>query len=591
MMGDELTDKIIPAKRKNTAITKLLVQFSKFRKKDKTSDDLGSKEGIDFINSVFEEFEISYEIDKDDLKRLPKTGPFITISNHPLGGIDILLLIKIISEIRPDYKVLANRIIYEIEPLRSFLVSAGSNKKPGFFGLNLNGVKQAISDLQTDIPLGILPASLSGTFQLPLNTNLDKAWDVSLFKLLKKAKVPIIPIFFKGNQNWFFQMLGGVHPLFRPNVPAPDFLKKKKGCIKIRIGNPAPVEEQNEFENIYHYRRYLRSRVFALGTSLEAKKFFNKPFSFKQKKTEPIIDPVPSDIVAQEMESLKENFMLFESGDFQVYCAPALEMPNVLKEIGRLREVTFREVGEGSNKSLDLDDYDLYYQQLIVWDHQNKKIAGAYRVGMGKEIMETLGVSGFYINSLFDIKIGALPILNESLELGRSFIVKEYQRKPLSLFLLWKGILYFLMKHHDYRYLIGPASISNEFTKFSKNLIFSFLKKNYYDNDLAKYFKPKKKYKIKKTKHIDQKLFIDLAQDIAQLDKFIFEIENEYGIPVLLKKYIKLNAKIIGFNVDPDFNNCLDGLIILDLFDIPYDTLKALSKEIQDDSVLTRFNI
>jgi putative hemolysin len=265
-------------------------------------------------------------------------------------------------------------------------------------------------------------------------------------------------------------------------------------------------------------------------------------------------------------------------------------MPNILKEIGRLREVTFREIGEGSNKSVDIDEFDLYYQQLIVWDNANNKIAGAYRVGMGKDIMEQFGVVGFYINSLFEIRKDANPILGESLELGRSFIVKEYQRKPLSLFLLWKGILYFLIKHNDYRYLIGPASISNEFSKFSKNLIVSFFKKNYYDNEIARFFKPRKKFKIKPTRHVDQKLFLDLAQDLGKLDKFIFEIESEYGIPVLLKKYIKLNAKIIGFNVDPDFNNCLDGLVILDIFDVPYETLKALSKEIQDDSIMDRFN-
>jgi len=590
MSDDEIKGERITPQRKNTAIAKLLVQFSKFRKKEKTySGDL-QKDGIDFIDSVFEEFQINFEIDADDLKRIPKQGPFITVSNHPLGGIDVLLLIKVITPIRPDYKVLVNKFIYEIEPLRAFLISIGTYEKRGFRHPKLTELKHAISELSSNTSFGVFPAGLVASYPFSVNSSVDRAWDISSLKLLKKAAVPIVPIYFKGNQNWLFHMFGGIHPLFRPlRLPA-DFFTKKRGVIKIRIGNAVSIQEQEEYKNIFLFRRYLRSRIYALGTSLEPKRFFANLLSWRPKKVEPIIDAVPQEVIAQEMDNLRENYLLFESGDFEVFCAPSLEMPNVLKEIGRLREITFREVGEGSNKSLDLDDYDLYYQQLIVWDFKNRKIAGAYRVGMGKDIMEQIGATGFYISSLFKIHKDAYPVLNESLELGRSFIVKEYQRKPLSLFLLWKGILYFLLKHHEYRYLIGPASISNEFSKFSKNLIVSFLKNNYYNSELARNFKPKKAFKIKRTRHVDQKLFLDIAQDIGRLDKFIFEIENDYGIPVLLKKYIKLNAKIIGFNVDPDFNNCLDGLVIVDIFDVPYETLKALSKEIQDDSILERFN-
>jgi len=589
MINEELSGKTIPAKRKNTAIAKLLVQFFRFKKKNDTFTGNDKKDGIAFIDSVLEEFQISYEIDPDDLKRIPKTGPFIAVSNHSLGGLDVLILIKVITQIRPDFKVLVNQLIHEIEPLQAYSISVGTYSKRGLKTPGLSELKQALKPDVLAGGLGIFPAGLVSSYQSSVNSNIDKSWDISSLKLIKRSGVPIIPIYFKGNQNWLGHMLGGIHPLFKPlRLPA-DFFKKKGEMIKVRIGSQITVDEQEEFKNIYMFRRYLRSRIYALGTSLEGKKFFLNRFAWKPKKVEPIIDEVPSEVIIKEMDSLRDSYMLFESGDFQVFCAPSLEMPNVLREIGRLREVTFREVGEGSNKSVDLDDYDLYYQQLIVWDHINKKIAGAYRVGMGKEIIEQFGPSGFYINSLFKISEAAYPILNESLELGRSFIVKDYQRKPLSLFLLWKGILYFLLKNPDYRYLIGPASISNEFSKFSKNLIVSFFKKNYYDYELAKYFKPRKDFKIKKTKNVDQRLFFDIAQDIGKLDKFIFEIESEYGIPVLLKKYIKLNAKIVGFNVDPDFNNCLDGLVILDIFDVPYETLKALSKEIQDETILVRF--
>lgn len=591
MVQNDVSGKNIPAKRRNTAIAKLLIQFFKFRKQSQQFTGDLKKDGIDFIDSVLEEFKINYKIEPDDLKRIPKTGPFVVVANHSFGGLDALMMIKTISQVRPDFKVVVNKLIHEIEPLKAYSIAVGDYSRRGIKTPTISELKNVITESNLEGGLGIFPAGLTSPNQTPINSNVDKSWDISCLKLIQKAGVPIVPIYFKGNQNWLGNVLGGVHPLFRPLSLPSELYRKKGGDIKMRIGNVIGVIEQNEYKNIYLLRRYLRSRVYALGTSLEAKKFLPARFTWKNKKVEPIIDPVPQDVVIKEMDSLRDDYMLFESGDFQVFCAPSLEMPNVLKEIGRLREVTFREVGEGSNKSLDLDDYDLYYQQLIVWDYINGKIAGAYRVGMGKEIMEQFGVTGFYINSLFKIGKEAYPILSESLELGRSFIVKEYQRKPLSLFLLWKGILYFLLKHQEYRYLLGPASISNDFSKFSKNLIVSFFMNNYYDEELAEFFKPKKKFKIKRTKNVDQKLFFDIAKDIAKLDKFIFEIESQQGIPVLLKKYIKLNAKIIGFNVDPDFNNCLDGLIILDIFDVPYQTLKALSKEINDDSILERFQV
>ena len=257
-------------------------------------------------------------------------------------------------------------------------------------------------------------------------------------------------------------------------------------------------------------------------------------------------------------------------------------MPVTLNEIGRLREITFREVGEGTNNSIDVDEYDLYYHQLIIWDKENKRIVGAYRLGKGKEIIEQYGIKGFYIESLFKIKKGFEYVLNESIELGRSFIVKEYQREPMALFLLWKGILYFLLKNPDYRYLIGP--VSNKYSTLSKVLIVEFIKANFFNNELARYIEPRTRFKVLFNQDIDKEVMLEYTEsDIKKFDKFIKEVEPYYTMPVLLKKYLQQNAKIIGFNVDPAFNNCLDGLIILDLFDVPMETIESLTKEFEDN--------
>jgi hypothetical protein len=260
-----------------------------------------------------------------------------------------------------------------------------------------------------------------------------------------------------------------------------------------------------------------------------------------------------------------------------------------MNELGRLREITFREVGEGTNRSMDLDEYDLYYNQLFVWDNQHNKIVGAYRVGKGKEILNRYGVKGFYLQSLFRMNRRFQPTLRQSLELGRSFIIKEYQRRPMPLFLLWKGILYFLLKHSEYRYLIGPVSISNNFSQFSRGLIMQYIREHHFDKKLSRYVRPRTRYNVPGF-NVDEEILLANTDDLNKFDRFIKEVEpNDYTMPILLKRYLKLNGKIIGFNLDPKFNDALDGLLVLDLYDVPMETIASLSKEINDDSILERF--
>ena len=270
----------------------------------------------------------------------------------------------------------------------------------------------------------------------------------------------------------------------------------------------------------------------------------------------------------------------FSSKNFSVIFAPTRVIPNIFQEIGRLREITFRAAGEGTNRATDIDEYDFYYHHLIVWDNETDSVVGAYRLGKGKEILRQYGIKGFYINSLFRIKNSFEPYLSESLELGRSFIVPEYQRRVMSLFLLWKGLLTVLLEHAEYRYLIGPVSISNDFSQFSKSLIVEFIRNNYYDTEMAKYIRPRKKFNVQVDKRVDSRIIIDSAdRDISKVEKVVSDVDPGYRIPVLLKKYLELNAKIIGFNVDPAFNDCLDGLIMLDVYNIPADFVNALSKD------------
>ncbi len=588
--GKDFINPKFEKKYNNDVIAKFILQLKKYNKINKLYSENFDKDGVEFINSIIDSLGIQFEVDDIDLKRIPEKGAFITVSNQPFGGIDALLLLKIMTEKRSDFKLLVNFLLHTIEPLNDFSIPLAEKDAHNSNKFSFTTLKRTLKHLEGGNSIGIFPAAEISKVH-SLNNISDKKWQPSLIKLIKLAKVPVVPVYFQGNNSWIFHLLGNVHPALQTARLSKEFFNKKKKIIRIRIGKPISVSELSEFKDVNLLSRFLRAKTYALGTPLEIKKFIRPKFIPRAKKIEKITDPVPQEKILPEIKYLKENYFLFDSNEYSVVCGPSVEIPNILNEIGRLREITFREVGEGTNRSIDIDEFDLYFYQLIIWDNKNKKIAGAYRVGRGDEIMEKYGVDGFYINTLFNIQRGFYPVLEESLELGRSFIIKEYQRKPLSLFLLWKGILYFLLKNKEYRYLIGPASISNDFSKFSQSLIIDFFKENFFDNELAKYIIPRKKFKIKQNPNFDNEVFIqNTKKDVKKLDKFIQDIEPNYNTPVLFKKYIQLNAKLLGFNVDPKFNNCVDGLMILDIFDVPLNTLKALSKELEDDTILERFN-
>ncbi len=570
---------------------KILMLLLRINRINKLYAEFKDAEGLEFIDRLIAELKISYEINEEELERIPKNGPFITVSNHPYGGIDGMLLVKLISSVRKDYKVLANFLLQRLDPVKDFILPVNPFEDRKSVRSSIAGIKYALKHLDEGNALGIFPAGEVSSYNLHSVGISDKQWEVPVLKMIKKAEVPVVPIYFTGNNSRLFHLLGLIHPSLRTARLPSELFNKKKKPIRIRIGNPISVREQNEFKDIPRFGRFLRAKTYALGSPLEVKKFF-RPSLSRSPRVEDIIPATDSEIIEQEVNQLKERYLLFESGDFQVYCTPSFYIPYLMNEIGRLREKTFRLIGEGTNRAMDVDEFDLYYHQLFVWDNNAKKIVGAYRVGKGKEILNQYGVRGFYIHSLFKISSRFKPVLEQSLELGRSFIVEEYQKKPLPLFLLWKGILYFLLKNPEYRYLIGPVSISNRFSTFSKGMIIKYIMMNHYDQDFAKMIKPRKKFFVDGFPDIDMDIIMESASDLNKFDKFIKDVEtSNYNMPVLLKKYLKQNGKIIGFNIDPKFNNALDGLLILDLFDVPIDTISSLSKEIKDESILERFTI
>jgi putative hemolysin len=549
------------------------------------------KPGFEFIESMIDELGIQYSLPPDNLKNIPKEGPFILVANHPFGGIEALLLFKELQHIRPDLKAMGNFLFHKIETLKPFIFPVNPFETYKDEKSSIGGLKEALQYVQQGHPLLIFPSGEVSTYYTGSQNPVDRPWMKQAIKFIKMSEVPVVPVFFQGTNSKLFHTLGALHPLMRTLKLPSELFNKRNKVIEIRIGSPISVIEQKDYLQTSRLGRYLRAKTYLLDSKIELKPFYETPlFSFPSSPEEivPAIDP---SIICEEISHLPKRYKLFSQNSYEVYCAPAFMMPETLKEIGRLREITFREVGEGTNKKTDLDEYDVYYYHLFIWNTSDSAIVGAYRVGFGKEIMLTYGVKGFYLNSLFKFKKSFHPVLTDSLELGRSFVVKEYQRNPHSLFFLWKGIFKLLINNPEYRYLVGPVSISNDFSSTSKSLLVKYISENHFNGHLAQMVKPRRKFNISEMKS-DTDILTEQTTDLKSLDGIIKET-NPKGmrIPVLLKKYLDLNGKIAGFNVDPKFNNSLDGLLVLDLNTVPVESLQMLSKEINNSDLLKRFNI
>lgn len=560
----------------------LLMEMMKINDVNKLYSKYSELDGLAFADAILDSLGITIEYDESTLKNIPKEGAFIAIANHPFGGIEGLILLKMLAKVRPDAKLMANFILKKIPNLSEYFIAVNPFENVNN-NSSISGIKSTLELLNSGRPIGIFPAGEVSAYDTKTQRVMDKQWNPVVGKLISKAKVPVLPIYFHGNNGLLFNILGVIHPTLRTAKLPSELFNKKGYKIKMRIGKPIQPNELKQFSSTEKLLTYLRARTYALRSgisSTEVKKFFGSNVFKIYNRAQTIVPETPTELIEKEIEAIRADKQVMSEKNYDVFLSSATSMPNIINEIGRLREITFREIGEGTNKKIDLDEYDFYYNHLFIWDREAKKIVGAYRVGKGDEIYFRYGVKGFYISNLFKIKPGFHTLMKSGLELGRSFVRKEYQQKPLPLFLLWKGLLMFSMKNPSYRYMFGPVSISNNFTKLSKTLIIEYIRKNCYDNRLAKFITPKKKFEAK-LNDLETELLESHNNSIKSLDSLISEIEmNQNKVPVLLRQYIQLNAKIIGFNVDPKFNDSLDGFLVLDLQAIPEDTIKMLGKNI-----------
>jgi len=550
-------------------------------------------EGTAFLKAILDEFKIKFEIPEEDFKRIPKNGAYITISNHPLGGIDGVLLLKLMLEKEPYFKIIANFLLHRIEPLKPYVMPVNPFENHKDKKSSVVGIKETLRHLSDGKPLGVFPAGEVSTYK-DKKLIVDKPWEEGAIKIIKKAQVPVVPIYFHAKNSKIFYILSKISDTLRTAKLPSELLTQKKRTIRVRIGKPISVAEQNEHSSIKEYGEFLRKKTYMLSNAFQKPnaKILNTQYIIPRnlllksnKAPKEIAQPANHDKIVEEIAELRKgDYSFLQSKNYEVFFVNASKIPNILHEIGRLREITFREIGEGTNQPLDLDKYDQYYHHMFLWDEETQKIAGAYRMGLGTEIYPKYGISGFYLQELFRFEPELNDMMNQSIEMGRAFITIEYQQKPMPLFLLWKGIVHTTLRYPEHKYLIGGVSISNQFLDFSKSLMIEFMKSHFYDPYIAQFVHPKKEYKVKLRDADKDFVFNETKADLNKFDKIIDEIEPEnLRLPVLIKKYIKQNAKVIAFNVDPLFNNAVDGLMYIRIADLPESTVKPVLEEFQKE--------
>ncbi len=526
-----------------------------------------TRDDHDFLKTVLKLFNIQYSIADQGLSRIPREGGLIIVANHPFGAIEGVIMATMLRGLRDDIKILANGMLQRIPEISDLFIGVdvfGGNKAAHS---NMSPIKEAIRWIDQGGVLVVFPAGEVAHLNLRRRTVTDPAWHPSIGRIVRRSNVPVLPIFFEGCNGAAFQIAGLLHPRLRTALLPREMINKSGQTLLLRIGEVISSKRLRTFKKdaaaITDYLR-LRTEMLQNGQS----DTLDKAESSTSTKTgwQPVAAAEPAAALAAEVAALPDKQCLIENGEFAVYYARSRQIPRLLNEIARLREITFRANGEGTGKPLDIDLYDSYYLHLFVWRPQTHDVVGAYRLGESDDILARFGKKGLYSHSLFRYKRKMLNTINPALELGRSFVREEYQRSFAPLMLLWKGIGRYVAQHPQYRILFGPVSISNDYQNHSQQLLIEFLKVNHSLPDLARMVKPRRPFRRQKN---IMKLCQDAARQTSNLDdvsELLAQLEpDRKGVPVLIKQYLKMGGHLLAFNVDRDFNNAIDGLIMVDL--------------------------
>ena len=507
------------------------------------------------------ELRVEVRLSTAELDRIPREGGVVITANHPFGGLDGLLAIAAIGRRRRDLRILANAELARIEQLRALIIPVDPFGGPQAVRANVAGMRHALRWLGGGGSLLLFPAGEVSHLRLRSASITDPPWSATAARLVRLAGVPVVPLHVAGSNSMLFQIAGLVHPRLRTLLLPAELANKTGASVQARIGAAIGPAQYRRIGSDEHLAAYLRLRTYGLQAEAQPVAGDSQP---ARRKIEPVAAEVDAERVAAEIEALPPAALLASAGSLRVHIASANEIPWALQELGRLRELTFRAVGEGTGRGSDIDLFDDYYEHLVLWDAQTRRIAGGYRLGRTDVICRRFGRRGLYTSTLFNYGDLFLRLLGPTLELGRSFVRLEYQRSYGALMLLWKGIAEYVGRNPRYCRLIGPVSISNDYQPLSRELQVAFLRDRRLD-PLTASLRPKRAFRGRLSLR-SVGLEPRWPTDIDELSRLIAGLEPDgKGAPVLLRQYLRLGGRVLGFNIDPEFANSLDCLVLVDL--------------------------
>ena len=490
----------------------------------------------------------------ENLDTIPRTGPLLIVANHPLGGLEGVAIARVIANIRPDLQVLTNELLCRIPELSDLFIGVDVLSKNAAAG-NLASIRRLHKHLKNAGAVLIFPAGMVSTYVFSQRRVQDRPWNRLVGQLLKRYQCTCLPIHVGGGNSVYFYAAGMLHPRLRTALLPRQLANKKGFVLELTIGRAMPAPELRLLQSPKAVTDYLRVSTDALAP----------PPAQHQTNSEQTVDQLDQPVISSELllaiDEL-EQYRLIEHEELDVYCAPFSSLGAIMEQIAIAREVTFRSVGEGTGLSNDSDRFDPHYLHLFLWDKLKQRIAGAYRIGLVDEIVAKHGIKGLYSRSLYKYHDSFIRQLGAAIEMGRSFIHPDYQRRAVSLNLLWRGIGKILVQRPKYHTLFGSVSISREYSDLARALIADTMLENFKANEFEQLVKPITPHVI--LNRVWSKEFLAELTNIKMLGKLIGRCDPGKAVPVLLRHYLALNGKLVCFNVHSGFNNSLEGLIIVD---------------------------
>jgi len=536
-------------------IKKYLIQLIKAllleKKVNQILSDLAFLSPKQFIEEIFEILNFSFIVSDKDIQKVPTEGKVICVSNHPIGSLDSLALLKIFLDRRSDVKIVANDFLMSVSNLKDLLLPINLFNNT----FQKNNIRTIIDSLNADHAIIIFPAgSVSRLNGLKIK---DAKWNKGAVYFSQKTNSPILPVRIDAKNSLLFYLVSIISKKISMILLVRELFNKKNKTIRIHIGDIIPAKAFTESMIDAKYQaKLLKNHVYRLNKS--------KKLIFNTEKT--VINAIDKKILKKELKNSK--LLSITNDGYKIYITNKSQSPYLINEIGRLRELTFRKIGEGTGKRYDVDEFDNHYEHIIIWDEEELEIVGSYRLGLCNKIISEKGIGGLYTNTLFNFNKNFIEeILPYSLELGRSFIQQKYWNSN-ALFYLWKAIGSYLLTNNSIKYLFGAVSISNNYSSSAKESIVHFYNKWFKDEN--NFASAKNKFTISELQSsqlINQYNIDDYKTEYQFLKS---NLMNEgFSIPILYKHYTELcedkGASFIDFNVDPLFSNCIDGLILIDV--------------------------